>query len=487
MTGNLCRKVFNVEKPSHWAVPLSAPQKSESSGMNKHHKLESSSVTVDDRDFLSCVMPFTLHGALQNHLPSPLDPTVNHCAFSCDGHLLITGSNDCKICVWDTRSENCLVKAKGHEGPVRACAFSADSILFASGSADCMVRVWDTARGNCLHILKGHSKSVETVAFSNDSQVLASAGWDYTVILWEPKLGQPLKKLLGHHNVIKTCAGDYIFITGEITLLRRGRFPFLLLATGSWDFKVILWSLQSTCQVILHGHTGNISCVAFSNIGMLASGSWDKTVRVWDPRNGILIFLLENHSHHLLALSFSLDAILLMTAAEDGTVRVWDCEDGKCKRVLEVMHSCLCFGWITNRNNTGCLEYCTQYFAMLCTFVVTLLKELPFTSKEWNTRADLSRQLQFPMEITTSRCPYLVLWSMATKTVVLIELTMPWEHGRNRGSPQAEELKYSDLATECKEDHHQPRGGRTPGLYQYINNKVTSECASDWRGAQEGH
>ncbi|XP_059849488.1 WD repeat-containing protein 38-like [Hypanus sabinus] len=206
---------------------------------------------------------------------------------------------------------------------------------------------------------QGHSKSVETVAFSNDSQVLASAGWDYTVILWEPKLGQLLKKLLGHHNVIKTCAFSH-----------HGEY----LATGSWDFKVILWGLQSTRQVILHGHTGNISCVAFSNVGMLASGSWDKTVRVWDPRTGILIFLLEKHSDRLLALSFSLDAILLVTAAEDGTVRVWDCEEGQCKQVLEVTHSCLCFGWITNRNSTGCLEYCTQYFGMLCTFVVTLLK-----------------------------------------------------------------------------------------------------------------
>ncbi|XP_051893405.1 WD repeat-containing protein 38-like [Pristis pectinata] len=241
-----------------------------------------------------------------------MEAVVNHCAFSRDGYLLITASDDCNACIWDIGSANRLVKAKGHKaygyrvcttdvlsvvstptGPVKACAFSADSTLFASGSTDCTVRVWNTAKAHCLHVLEGHSKSVETVGFSDDSQLLGSAGWDYTVILWDPR------------------------------------------ATGSWDFKVIIWSLQSMQRVILHGHTGNVSCVAFSSIGMLASGSWDKTVRVWDSRSGILIFLLEHHSGHLMALSFSLDAILLVTAAEDGMVRVWDCEDGKCKRILE--------------------------------------------------------------------------------------------------------------------------------------------------------
>ncbi|XP_032905320.1 WD repeat-containing protein 38 [Amblyraja radiata] len=281
---------------------------------------------------------------------------VNHCAFSHDGYFLITGADDCNICTWDIWSGKRLTKAKGHKvlfvlhtGPVKVCVFSGDAKLFASGSTDYTVRVWNTDKATCLHVLKGrqpqcaiesillcditawfgnsfaqelnkiavlslvsvaqpitqrHSRSVETVGFSHNSKLLASAGWDRVIILWDPKLGQLMRKFLGHENVIGTCAFSY---NDEY------------LATGSWDFKVIIWGLDSTWRTILHGHKGNVSCVAFSSIGMLASGSWDKTVRVWDSRNGTLIFLLDKHSGHIQALSFSIDAILLMTAAEDGT------------------------------------------------------------------------------------------------------------------------------------------------------------------------
>ncbi|XP_020369232.2 WD repeat-containing protein 38 [Rhincodon typus] len=87
-------------------------------------------------------------------------------------------------------------------------------------------------------------------------------------------------------------------------------------------------------KFILEGHKGNVSSIAFSGIGMLASGSWDKTIRVWDPRKGLLIFLLKGHFGRIMALSFSMDSILLVTGSEDETIRMWDCEDGKCKKIL---------------------------------------------------------------------------------------------------------------------------------------------------------
>ncbi|XP_078407390.1 uncharacterized protein LOC144686121 [Cetorhinus maximus] len=165
---------------------------------------------------------------------------VNQCSFSSDGKLLLTGSDDFNVCVWDVEEEKLLFKVTGHTGPVKACAFSVDSTLFATGSYDCTVRVWNMKAEECLHILQGHSRSVETVCFSRDSTLLVSGSWDHKAILWNPK----------------------------------------------------------------------------------ASGSWDKTVRVWDSRNGRLIFLLTEHTGRVLALSFSLDAILLMTAAGDETVNV---------------------------------------------------------------------------------------------------------------------------------------------------------------------
>ncbi len=50
------------------------------------------------------------------------------------------------------------------------------------------------------------------------------------------------------------------------------------------------------------------------------------------------------------------------------------------------------------------------------------------SGSEWNMRVDLGRQLQFPREIVeTSLRPDLIMWSEPCKTILLVELTVPWE------------------------------------------------------------
>ncbi|CAM4298856.1 unnamed protein product [Leuciscus chuanchicus] len=70
---------------------------------------------------------------------------------------------------------------------------------------------------------------------------------------------------------------------------------------------------------------------------------------------------------------------------------------------------------------------------------------------EWTMRVDLGKQLQFPREIVeTSLRPDLVMWSEACKTVLLVELTVPWEGGVE-AAYERKRAKYSDLAAECRE------------------------------------
>ena len=70
---------------------------------------------------------------------------------------------------------------------------------------------------------------------------------------------------------------------------------------------------------------------------------------------------------------------------------------------------------------------------------------------EWSMRVDLGKQLQFPREIVqTSLRPDLVLWSEACRTVLLVELTVPWEGGLE-AAYERKRAKYSDLAAECRE------------------------------------
>ncbi|KAG1971952.1 hypothetical protein F2P79_000201 [Pimephales promelas] len=66
-------------------------------------------------------------------------------------------------------------------------------------------------------------------------------------------------------------------------------------------------------------------------------------------------------------------------------------------------------------------------------------------------RVDLGRQLQFPREIVeTLLRPDLIMWSELCKTILLVELTVPWEEGMEAANEQ-KRAKYADLVEACKE------------------------------------
>ena len=59
--------------------------------------------------------------------------------------------------------------------PVNSVAFSPDGKLVASGSDDNTIRFWDTATGRQRgKPLEGHSSPVRSVAFSPDGKLVAS-------------------------------------------------------------------------------------------------------------------------------------------------------------------------------------------------------------------------------------------------------------------------------------------------------------------------
>src|ERR1700694_1691968 len=74
---------------------------------------------------------------------------------------------------------------RGHTKSIGRIAWSPDGRMLASPSEDTTIRLWDTETGECLRTLEGHEQAVISAAFDQNGNTLASGSDDNTIRLWE--------------------------------------------------------------------------------------------------------------------------------------------------------------------------------------------------------------------------------------------------------------------------------------------------------------
>jgi WD40 repeat protein len=91
-------------------------------------------------------------------------------------------------------------EATGHTNVVTCLAFSPDGKLLASGSNDTTIIVWDVPAFRPRAVLRGHTLAVRTIAFNPDGTRLASGGADGSLFIWDVAQGVPVDSLPGNAN-----------------------------------------------------------------------------------------------------------------------------------------------------------------------------------------------------------------------------------------------------------------------------------------------
>lgn len=165
-------------------------------------------------------------------------------ALSPDGRYVTTTDRAArKVCVWETAT-GALVYELKQDAEWQGCAeFSPDGELLVTGSEDKNIYLWDAKTGEPDLTLTGHRDVPESFVFLKGGSQLLSGGKHGSILLWDVESGRILRTFAGHEGWVNS----FSFAPGE-----------QLFVTASDDATVRLWSLDSEEPLLILKMSGEV-------------------------------------------------------------------------------------------------------------------------------------------------------------------------------------------------------------------------------------
>ncbi len=205
------------------------------------------------------------------------------------------------------------------------------------------------------------------------------------------------------------------FESGNV-ILARERLEQVPPDLRNWEWRFLARQYNGGIFT-LYGHTGNVSCVAFSPDGTrFGTGSSDGIAKVWDARTGTPLLDFKGHTQNVKCLAFSPDGSQLVTGGADKTAKVWDARTGRPLLELKGLTASVftvAYSPDGSRLVTGCLDKTAKVWDVRTGTPLLELKGLtgPVFSVAYSP--DGSRL------VTASRVASVKVWDARTGTLLL--------------------------------------------------------------------
>nr|XP_054750200.1 telomerase protein component 1-like [Lytechinus pictus] len=233
-----------------------------------------------------------------------------------EGKLLVTGSWDATLKIWDTFNKKRVAILRGHRSSVRAVTYSPTGRHIASASLDGAVKLWSADTGTQVGSLCGHSQPINHIAFSQSGRELVTVSNDHKTKVWSGNLGKQLATFKGKDQSASTQAtfstdGEFVamgYHSGEVkvievaskrevfaSVLRESRVKGIAWLDDSKDGLAVLVGYESGHAVIIKGvekskqavvplktNHAAITSLAYSNATHTAAVTYDNMcVALW--------------------------------------------------------------------------------------------------------------------------------------------------------------------------------------------------------------
>ncbi|CAA7051573.1 unnamed protein product [Microthlaspi erraticum] len=245
--------------------------------------------------------------------------------------FLAVATNLEEVRVYDVATMSCSYVLAGHEEVVLSldtCVSSSGNILVVTGSKDKTVRLWNATSKSCIGIGTGHNGDILAVAFAKKSfSFFVSGSGDRTLKVWSidgipEDSEEPMD--LRTRSVVAAHDKDI----NSVAVARNDS----LVCTGSEDRTASVWRLPDLVHVVtLKGHKRRVFSVEFSPVDqcvMTASG--DKTVKIWAISDGSCLKTFEGHTSSVLRASFITDGTQFVSCGADGLLKLWNVNTSEC-------------------------------------------------------------------------------------------------------------------------------------------------------------